>query len=43
MSLGQLEVELDRYVRWFNTKRIHSTLDYMSLIEYKNKSPINFV
>lgn len=43
MTLGQLQVELDRYVTWFNTRRIHSTLDYMSPVEYKNKSLINFV
>jgi transposase InsO family protein len=43
MTLGQLQVELDHYVFWFNMKRIHSTLDYMSPVEYKNKSLINFV
>jgi transposase InsO family protein len=35
MSLSQLEVELDRYMTWFNTKRIHSTLDYKSPVDYK--------
>ena len=43
MTLGQLEVDLDRYIHWFNTKRIHSTLDYMSPVEYRNKSLIYFV
>lgn len=42
ITLGQLEVELDRYVHWFNIKRIHSTLDYMSPVEYKNRSLIDF-
>ncbi|KAF0227072.1 MAG: Transposase [Erysipelotrichaceae bacterium] len=43
MRLGQLEVELDRYVTWFCALRIHSNSDYMGPIEYKNKSLINCV
>ncbi len=34
-DLGQLTLELQQYVHWFNTKRRHSTLDYMSPVEYK--------
>jgi putative transposase len=34
-DLGQLSSELQQYVNWFNTKRRHSTLDYMSPFEYK--------
>ncbi|MFX3624315.1 MAG: transposase, partial [Ectobacillus sp.] len=36
-SLEQLQVALDDYVHWFNHIRIHSTLDYLSPVEYKNK------
>jgi len=35
-TLSQLENELERYLRWFNTKRIHSTLVYLSPFEYKS-------
>lgn len=34
-SLGQLSLELSDYVNWFNNIRIHSSLDYMSSVEYK--------
>ena len=34
-SLEELNVELTEYVNWFNKKRIHSTLGYLSPSEYK--------
>lgn len=34
-TLSQLEVELEAYVQWFNKKRIHSTLGYLSPVEYR--------
>ena len=34
-SLEELNVELADYVNWFNKKRIHSTLGYLSPLEYK--------
>lgn len=34
-SLEQLSLELGDYVNWFNNIRIHSSLDYLSPIEYK--------
>jgi transposase InsO family protein len=34
-SLDALKLELSSYVSWFNEKRIHSTLGYLSPIEYK--------
>lgn len=37
-SLGQLRKELDEYVKWFNEKRIHSTLGYLSPHQFKFKS-----
>jgi putative transposase len=36
-SLEQLKLELDDYVHWFNHKRIHGTLGYLSPIEYKKE------
>jgi len=36
-SLEQLKIQLADYINWFNTKRIHGTLDYLSPIEYKTK------
>lgn len=38
-SLAQLKQEWFLYVWWFNHKRIHSTLGYLSPIEYKNVTP----
>jgi len=35
-SLEQLTCEFGSYVRWFNEKRIHSTLGYLSPMEFKN-------
>lgn len=37
-SLEHLRNELEQYVKWFNEKRIHSTLGYLSPLEYKNKA-----
>ena len=34
-SLEQLRHELNRYIKWFNEKRIHSTLGYLSPLDYK--------
>jgi transposase InsO family protein len=34
-SLGELNQKLASYVNWFNSKRIHSTLGYLSPLEYK--------
>jgi putative transposase len=34
-NLEELNVELTDYVNWFNKKRIHSTLCYLSPLEYK--------
>jgi putative transposase len=34
-SLEELELRLADYVNWFNTIRIHSTLDYLTPKEYK--------
>ena len=35
-DLGQLRRELNSYVRWYNEERIHSTLGYMSPVEFRN-------
>ena len=37
-TLKDLRSELDEYVKWFNEKRIHSTLGYRSPLEFKNKA-----
>ncbi|WP_404810001.1 IS3 family transposase [Metabacillus halosaccharovorans] len=34
-SLEELEKELQQYINWFNYKRIHGTLGYLSPIEFK--------
>lgn len=34
-SLGELKRELRSYVLWYNNKRIHSALDYMTPVEYR--------
>lgn len=34
-SLQQLKLELSDYVNWYNKRRIHGTLGYVSPIEYK--------
>lgn len=35
-DLGQLRRELNSYVRWRNEERMHSTLGYMSPVEFRN-------
>lgn len=35
-TLEHLEKELNKYVKWFNEKRIHSTLGYLSPFEFKS-------
>ncbi|MFV0382126.1 MAG: IS3 family transposase [Breznakia sp.] len=35
LVLTQLELVLEVYIHWFNNKRTHSTLDYLSPVEYK--------
>lgn len=35
-TLEQLQLELSDYVHWFNHIRIHSTLDYMTPVEYRH-------
>lgn len=42
-SLNHLMFELSSFIVWFNHKRIHSTLGYLSPIEYKNISLIKTV
>lgn len=37
-SLSHLELELNDYVNWFNTIRIHGTLGYLSPVEYRLKT-----
>lgn len=37
-SFQELEEELENYVYWFNNKRIHSSLNYLTPIEYKKMS-----
>lgn len=39
-SLEQLKRELNDYVRWFNEKRIHSTLGYLTPYQYKSLNKI---
>ena len=34
-SLKQLKLELRSYVLWYNNKRIHSALGYMTPVEYR--------
>ncbi|MFV0380980.1 MAG: IS3 family transposase [Breznakia sp.] len=33
-TLAQLELRLETYIYWFNSKQIHSTLNY-SQVEYR--------
>lgn len=37
-TLKNLNNELDEYVKWFNEKRIHSTLGYLSPLDFKTKA-----
>jgi transposase InsO family protein len=39
-SLEQLETELFDYVHWYNTKRIHGSLGYLSPVEYRKQMSI---
>ena len=34
-SLAHLELELKDYVNWYNNTRIHSSLDYLTPVEYR--------
>ncbi|MCI6276905.1 MAG: IS3 family transposase, partial [Clostridium sp.] len=34
-SLDELKKELRSYVLWYNNKRIHSSLNYMTPVEYR--------
>lgn len=34
-NLEELKLELRSYVLWYNNKRIHSSLNYMTLVEYR--------
>ena len=34
-SLYDLQVKLNDYVWWYNNERMHSTLDYMSPVEFR--------
>lgn len=36
-TLEQLQIELASYIFWFNHKRIHSTLGYLSPIQFKQQ------
>jgi len=37
-SLKELQYHLSSYINWFNNKRIHGTLGYLSPVEYKMQS-----
>ncbi|WP_445661520.1 IS3 family transposase [Bacillus sp. FSL K6-3431] len=37
-TLEQLALELFDYVHWYNNIRMHSSIDYLSPIEYRNLS-----
>ena len=34
-SLEELKIEIRSYVLWYNNKRIHSSLNYMTPVEYR--------
>ena len=36
-SLYDLQIKLSDFVNWYNHKRLHSTLGYMSPVEFRNK------
>ena len=40
-SLDDLESKLAAYIYWFNNKRIHGTLNYMSPVQFKNYTTKN--
>ncbi|MGI6392823.1 MAG: IS3 family transposase [Candidatus Izemoplasmatales bacterium] len=33
--MEQMEMELFDYINWYNTKRIHSGLGYLSPVDYR--------
>lgn len=35
-NLKHLQRELDDYVHWFNNRRIHSSIDYLTPVMFKN-------
>ncbi len=37
-SLEELQIKLSDYVWWYNHERMHSTLGYMSPVEFREKS-----
>ena len=37
VSIDEFIKELDRYIRWYNEKRIKQSLGYLSPLEYRNK------
>ena len=37
-SLEELQIKLSDYVWWYNHERTHSTLGYMSPVEFREKS-----
>lgn len=39
-TLEQLKLELAEYVYWYNNNRIHSSLGYLSPIDYKKSTLI---
>lgn len=42
-SLEDLQLKLADYVNWFNNFRIHSSLDYLTPIQFKNNTLIKIV
>ena len=42
-SLSELKEQLSTYIHWFNHQRIHSTLGYLSPIQYQTKLTKQFV
>ena len=37
VSIDEFIEELDRYIRWYNEKRIKQSLGFLSPLEYRNK------
>lgn len=42
-NLDQLRQELAAYVYWFNNIRLHSTLDYIAPVQYREKQSLLFL
>ena len=38
-SIPELKAAIERYIKWYNTERVHSALDYMSPKDYEEKRP----